>query len=106
MLCVVALAFQFSLIILLNLRQSRHIWKECEELSSTRRHEDNDVDGPLRRHEISHEDHPLSLGKASLWSQYFQVNFSSIMKLLLTEFVWIMKFILIAVCPSSSIQRS
>ncbi|KAL5150354.1 TBC1 domain family member 13 [Glycine soja] len=51
---------------------SRHIWKECEELSSTRRHEDNDVDGPLRRHEISHEDHPLSLGKASLWSQYFQ----------------------------------
>ncbi|KAG4977214.1 hypothetical protein JHK84_036915 [Glycine max] len=52
--------------------KSRHIWKECEELSSTRRHEDNDVDGPLRRHEISHEDHPLSLGKASLWSQYFQ----------------------------------
>ncbi|GLT26201.1 hypothetical protein SLA2020_012830 [Shorea laevis] len=30
------------------------------------------VNGPLRRHEISHEDHPLSLGKASLWHQYFQ----------------------------------
>ncbi|KAL2338378.1 hypothetical protein Fmac_012824 [Flemingia macrophylla] len=50
---------------------SEHIWKEYEELSSTR-WEDNDVDGPLRRHEISHEDHPLSLGKSSLWSQYFQ----------------------------------
>ncbi|KHN15088.1 hypothetical protein glysoja_011706 [Glycine soja] len=51
-----ALAFQFSLIILLNLRQSKHIWKGYEELSSTKRHKDNDVDGQLRRHEISHED--------------------------------------------------
>ncbi|RDX89582.1 TBC1 domain family member 13, partial [Mucuna pruriens] len=51
---------------------SEHIWKEYEELSSTKQQEDDDVDGPLRRHEISHEDHPLSLGKASLWSQYFQ----------------------------------
>ncbi|XP_020224953.1 TBC domain-containing protein C1952.17c isoform X3 [Cajanus cajan] len=50
---------------------SEHIWKEYEELSSTK-WEDSDVDGPLRRHEISHEDHPLSLGKSSLWSQYFQ----------------------------------
>lgn len=70
---------------LLNIRQSEHIWKEYEELSSSKRHEDNDVDGPLRRREISHEDHPLSLGKASLWSQYFQVSISSILKLLLTE---------------------
>ncbi|XP_010250111.1 PREDICTED: TBC1 domain family member 13-like [Nelumbo nucifera] len=31
-----------------------------------------DVDGPLRRHEISHEDHPLSLGKTSFWHKYFQ----------------------------------
>ncbi|XP_062148265.1 uncharacterized protein LOC133857146 [Alnus glutinosa] len=35
-------------------------------------HFDSDVDGPLRRHEISQEDHPLSLGKASVWHQYFQ----------------------------------
>ncbi|XP_027368790.1 TBC domain-containing protein C1952.17c-like [Abrus precatorius] len=56
--------------LLLNL--SEHIWREYEEVSSTRQHEDNDVDGPLRRLEISHEDHPLSLGKTSLWSQYFQ----------------------------------
>ncbi|KAK9268537.1 hypothetical protein L1049_001492 [Liquidambar formosana] len=41
-------------------------------LSSKEQHADNDVDGPLRRHEISHEDHPLSLGKASAWHQYFQ----------------------------------
>ncbi|XP_027917999.1 TBC domain-containing protein C1952.17c-like isoform X1 [Vigna unguiculata] len=50
---------------------SEHVWKEYEE-SSTKRNEENDVDGPLRRHEISHEDHPLSLGAASPWSQYFQ----------------------------------
>jgi len=69
-------AFEFLPIMLLNLRQSEHVWKEYEE-SSTKRNEENDVDGPLRRHEISHEDHPLSLGTASLWSQYFQVSFSS-----------------------------
>ncbi|XP_062078063.1 TBC domain-containing protein C1952.17c-like [Humulus lupulus] len=31
-----------------------------------------DVDGPLKRHDISHEDHPLSLGKSSAWNQYFE----------------------------------
>ncbi|CAJ1944544.1 unnamed protein product [Sphenostylis stenocarpa] len=51
---------------------SEQMWKEYEELSSTKRNEENDVDGPLKRRQISHEDHPLSLGKASLWSQYFQ----------------------------------
>ncbi|XP_057417013.1 TBC domain-containing protein C1952.17c-like isoform X2 [Lotus japonicus] len=54
------------------LNPSEHIWKDYEHLSSTKLHEDNDVDGPLRRHEISEEDHPLSLAKASLWSQYFK----------------------------------
>ncbi|KAI4377339.1 hypothetical protein MLD38_014984 [Melastoma candidum] len=29
-------------------------------------------DGPLQRQEISQEDHPLSLGKASVWHQFFQ----------------------------------
>ncbi|XP_022732448.1 TBC1 domain family member 13-like [Durio zibethinus] len=33
---------------------------------------DSDTDGPLTRHEVSHEDHPLSLGKASVWHQYFE----------------------------------
>ncbi|XP_039071770.1 TBC1 domain family member 13-like isoform X2 [Hibiscus syriacus] len=33
---------------------------------------DSGTDGPLIRHEISHEDHPLSLGKASVWHQYFE----------------------------------
>eukprot|EP00249_Psilotum_nudum_P019955 c27495_g1_i1 orf=620-2161(+) len=27
--------------------------------------------GLLQRHEITHEDHPLSLGKTSVWNQYF-----------------------------------
>ncbi|WJX95795.1 hypothetical protein P8452_77072 [Trifolium repens] len=54
------------------LNPSEHIWKEPEDLSSTQQHEDNDADGPLRRHEISVEDHPLSLDKESLWRQYFQ----------------------------------
>ncbi|XP_042489392.1 TBC domain-containing protein C1952.17c-like isoform X2 [Macadamia integrifolia] len=33
---------------------------------------DNDKDGMLKRHEISHEDHPLSSCKASVWHQYFK----------------------------------
>lgn len=43
-----------------------------EALSSCDQNSDGVVHGPLRRHEISHEDHPLSLGKSSLWHQYFQ----------------------------------
>ncbi|XP_004508496.1 uncharacterized protein [Cicer arietinum] len=54
------------------LNPSEHIWKEPKRLSSTKQHDDNDVDGPLRRHEVSVEDHPLSLDKESLWRQYFQ----------------------------------
>ncbi|KAL4269579.1 hypothetical protein GQ457_HM001070 [Hibiscus cannabinus] len=33
---------------------------------------DDSTDGPLIRHHISQEDHPLSLGKASVWHQYFE----------------------------------
>lgn len=32
----------------------------------------NDEDGQLRRHEIPHGDHPLSLGETSVWNQFFQ----------------------------------
>ncbi|KAL1325939.1 hypothetical protein HN51_035981 [Arachis hypogaea] len=54
------------------LNPSEHIWREGKELSSANQHKEGDSDGLLRRHEISQEDHPLSLGKASLWSQYFK----------------------------------
>lgn len=44
----------------------------------TRRNEDNALDiserksqGPLRRHDITQDDHPLSLGKTSIWHQFF-----------------------------------
>ncbi|XP_057507672.1 TBC domain-containing protein C1952.17c-like [Actinidia eriantha] len=33
---------------------------------------DSDVDGPLERHTISDEDHPLKIGTASVWHQFFQ----------------------------------
>ncbi|XP_052109619.1 uncharacterized protein LOC107472050 isoform X4 [Arachis duranensis] len=56
------------------LNPSEHIWREGKELSSTNQHKEGDSDGLLRRHEISQEDHPLSLGKASLWSRYFKVS--------------------------------
>ncbi|KAH1201922.1 TBC1 domain family member 13 [Glycine max] len=69
-LCAVALAFQFSLIILLNLRQSKHIWKGYEELSSTKRHKDNDyteiveqIDRDLQR---THPDLPFFPGESSI----------------------------------------
>ncbi|XP_044464451.1 TBC1 domain family member 13-like isoform X2 [Mangifera indica] len=43
-----------------------------ESLKSNEHSADNDADGLLRRHEISQEDHPLSLGKASVWNQHFE----------------------------------
>ncbi|XAR53261.1 hypothetical protein NMG60_11021737 [Bertholletia excelsa] len=46
--------------------------KNDEELSSNRHCAENDVDGPLERQDVSNEDHPLNLGKASAWHQYFQ----------------------------------
>ncbi|KAF3962784.1 hypothetical protein ACB098_01G308800 [Castanea mollissima] len=51
-------------------RQSELTRRKDEAFSYKEQHVD--VDGPLRRHEISQEDHPLSLGKASAWHQYFQ----------------------------------
>ena len=37
------------------------------------------LEGPLQRHEISPDDHPLSLGSKSVWHQFFQVlSFSSV----------------------------
>ncbi|KMT02863.1 hypothetical protein BVRB_8g194410 [Beta vulgaris subsp. vulgaris] len=39
-----------------------------KETSSSREH----GDGPLRRHDVSDQDHPLSLGEASVWHKYFE----------------------------------
>ncbi|XP_054808019.1 uncharacterized protein LOC129310170 isoform X3 [Prosopis cineraria] len=47
-------------------------WKQEGESSSAMQQENSDVDGTLRRHEISQEDHPLSSCKASLWREYFR----------------------------------
>ncbi|CAL5360789.1 hypothetical protein CsSME_00051400 [Camellia sinensis var. sinensis] len=43
-----------------------------EVLNSNQQCADGDVDGPLERQDISNEDHPLNLGKASVWHQFFQ----------------------------------
>ncbi|XP_057726414.1 uncharacterized protein LOC130941814 isoform X3 [Arachis stenosperma] len=63
------------------LNPSEHIWREGKELSSANQHKEGDSDGLLRRHEISQEDHPLSLGKASLWSRYFKEAMKNILLL-------------------------
>lgn len=34
--------------------------------------------GFLSRSEVSHGEHPLSLGKSSIWNQFFQVSFFNI----------------------------
>ncbi|XP_028760720.1 TBC1 domain family member 13 isoform X2 [Neltuma alba] len=47
-------------------------WKQEGESSSGLQQENSDIDGTLRRHEISEQDHPLSSCKASLWREYFQ----------------------------------
>uniref|UniRef100_A0A5B7B1R2 Putative TBC1 domain family member 13 n=1 Tax=Davidia involucrata TaxID=16924 RepID=A0A5B7B1R2_DAVIN len=46
--------------------------RKDEALNSNEQYADSDVDGPLERHDVSQEDHPLNLGKASVWHQYFQ----------------------------------
>ncbi|CAL5438847.1 unnamed protein product [Camellia sinensis] len=43
-----------------------------EVFNSNQQCADGDVDGPLERQDISNEDHPLNLGKASVWHQFFQ----------------------------------
>lgn len=49
------------------------ISRRLEKAKSYERDETNK--GPLSRSEISQEEHPLSLGKTSIWNQYFQVSF-------------------------------
>ncbi|KAL6006294.1 hypothetical protein ACLOJK_040340 [Asimina triloba] len=46
--------------------------KKEETVSSNGHEREVDADGQLMRHQISQEDHPLSLRKASVWHQYFQ----------------------------------
>ncbi|KAG8639289.1 hypothetical protein MANES_14G132800v8 [Manihot esculenta] len=41
-------------------------------LNSDELNAEGDGGGPLKRHGVSHEDHPLSVGKSSAWHQYFQ----------------------------------
>lgn len=67
-------------------RQSEVTRKKDGALSSNNQPADSDADGPLKRHEISQEDHPLSLGKGSVWHQYFQVNASPSQSFVLAAF--------------------
>ncbi|XP_019078708.1 uncharacterized protein LOC100264542 isoform X4 [Vitis vinifera] len=48
--------------------------RKTEALDAMEQDVDSPADGPLTRQEISQEDHPLSLGKASAWHKYFQEN--------------------------------
>ncbi|KAF2312920.1 hypothetical protein GH714_042432 [Hevea brasiliensis] len=43
-----------------------------DSLNSDELNAEGYVAGPLKRHGVSHEDHPLSVGKSSAWHQYFQ----------------------------------
>lgn len=43
-------------------------------MASNRQEREGNVNGLLMRQEVSHGDHPLSMGKASFWHQYFQVS--------------------------------
>lgn len=65
-------------------RQSEFTRIKDESLKSNEQSAENDGDGVLRRHEISQEDHPLSLGKASVWNQYFEVCLYSISRCVLS----------------------
>lgn len=63
----------------LDSRQSEFARRKNLHFSPCELEAGSDVDGPLRRHQISQEDHPLSLGKASVWNQYFEVHIFLVM---------------------------
>eukprot|EP01018_Ginkgo_biloba_P014225 Gb_06911 [translate_table: standard] len=49
------------------------VTRRMEEASGEGKHDSSDDEGGLlRRLEITHGEHPLSLGKASIWNQFFQ----------------------------------
>jgi len=49
------------------------VTRRREEMEAMKAAELEALEGPLQRHEISHDDHPLSLGSKSVWHQFFQV---------------------------------
>ncbi|XP_043701425.1 TBC1 domain family member 13-like isoform X3 [Telopea speciosissima] len=65
----------------LNSGQSEVTRRKDEAFSSCELKVDNDKDGMLKRHEISHEDHPLSSCKASVWHQFFKEAMRNILLL-------------------------
>uniref|UniRef100_A0A7I4EI56 Rab-GAP TBC domain-containing protein n=1 Tax=Physcomitrium patens TaxID=3218 RepID=A0A7I4EI56_PHYPA len=48
------------------------VTRRKEEMEAMKAAELEALEGPLQRHEISHDDHPLSLGSKSVWHQFFQ----------------------------------
>ncbi|KAF2297508.1 hypothetical protein GH714_024743 [Hevea brasiliensis] len=42
--------------------------------------DEGDVAGPLKRHGVSHEDRPLSVGKSSAWHRFFHIKPFSILR--------------------------
>lgn len=60
--------------------QAEYRRRKTDALGTVEQDTDVPADGQLPRHEISSEDHPLSLGKASAWHKYFEVNVLSILR--------------------------
>lgn len=57
-----------------------------EEMTVSKSKEHNsEGTGVLPRAEIVHDEHPLSLGKTSVWNQYFQVTLTKIKIYLLLD---------------------
>jgi hypothetical protein len=57
------------------------VTRRKEEMEAMKAAELEALEGPLQRHEITHDDHPLSLGSKSVWHQFFQVCFLSYLKI-------------------------
>ena len=53
------------------------VTRRKEEMEAMKAAELEALEGPLQRHEISPDDHPLSLRSESVWHQFFQVLFLS-----------------------------
>lgn len=75
---VLFVCFKFG-ILNVSLASQSEVTREMEESTSSQNGDETREDkGLLSRSEIPVDEHPLSLGKTSVWNQFFQVFASAI----------------------------
>lgn len=73
--CGSSLLLLFTFVVIHLCSGQSEVTRRMEEMTVSKREEHNvQGTGVLPRAEIVRDEHPLSLGKTSVWNQYFQVT--------------------------------